>query len=391
MKTSTFCAVSVLFTLCAGPALGQPTELSLHELDRTTAGQDRPPPNGGSIVGNNSSANLTSSGEVTISDGAQAESRALNMVNSSESTVANGVNVFDGRVNGTAALEKIDFNIAQQNEVVQDQRRLASLPAYQRGANTDTSSADSGSMTHSSSRSELDRIIDLERSTLLEKSTIDEGSFTKSSAPTVRLDFQLGEFLSYEAELNVPSASNSLGGAFNGGYTLDIPPATATLETTLDDGKIPVSFKLESPSLALEFDAMGCIAVNGSCTIKGSREQLDETVSDHSTLYTLDETEDTTKTWDRTSTETVRAPFELSDAQAEYIVVDESEIDVSASYLVSLSGGAQAGLRAMNVVNASGSAVANGVNVAVQRTGGDLESAGPRYRLTQSNTIIHSR
>lgn len=145
------------------------------------------------------------------------------------------------------------------------------------------------------------------------------------------------------------------------------------------------------PELGLEFDAMGCLAVNGSCTIDGTRTTTSDEISDHSTLYTLEESSSSDKTWDRTFHEVVNAAFELRDAQAEYIVVDESAIDVSAAYLVNLSGGAQSGLRAMNLVNAAGSAVANGVNVASHRTGTLEVSGGPLYSLNQSNVINHSR
>ena len=107
-------------------------------------------------------------------------------------------------------------------------------------------------------------------------------------------------------------------------------------------------------------------------------------------LYTSEESTTSAQSWDNSYHEVVNAPFELHDAQAEYIVVDESQIDVTASYLVQLSGGAQSGLRAMNAVNAAGSAVANGVNVA-RSGGGALELSGPTYELNQVNHISHSR
>lgn len=386
MKKSFICIISLLLATISLPALSEPTELNASQLDWITAGQDRPPPNGGAIVGNNSTAVLASTGEVTISDGAQATSRALNFVNSSESTVANGVNVFDGRVTQGADLADIQFDIQQQNSVNQDQRRLASLPSYDRGANTHNFQEESGSSMSSSSKKVHDEVTDIQSMLVLDESTT-KGGFDKGSAPTLKAALQLGQFLNYEVEANAPSASNSVGVVFNGEVDYVIPPATAEIVIGGADG---VTITLVSPSLEFGLDATGCVAVNGSCTIDGSRTEKTEDIIDKSTLYTLDESQESFSDWASSSTESVQAAFELKDAQAEYIVVDESEIDVSASYLVSLSGGAQSSLRAMNIVNAAGSAVANGVNVATQRSG-SLTSGGPRYNLTQLNEINHSR
>lgn len=159
----------------------------------------------------------------------------------------------------------------------------------------------------------------------------------------------------------------------------------------IDTGDVGVVVDIALPELDLEFDAMGCVAVNGNCSIDGTRTESTDVISDHSTYYALEETSSESSAWDHTSQKTVAAAFELQDAQAEYIVVDESEIDVSTAYLVSLSGGAQSGLRALNAVNGAGSAVANGVNVATFRSG-TLNVAGvPSYDLAQVNEITHSR
>lgn len=82
-----------------------------------------------------------------------------------------------------------------------------------------------------------------------------------------------------------------------------------------------------------------------------------------------------------------RSPFELNSAQAEYIVVNDSRLAVTTNSTLSLSGTAQSNLTAMNAVNATGSAVANGVNVA--RTG--MLSGVNLLALNQSNVINQSR
>jgi hypothetical protein len=382
-------AISVFLIATAGSIFAAPSELNLAELDViTAAGYDRessPAPNGGAIVGNGSSAHLISNGEVVISDGAQAEARAMNLVNGSVSTVANGVNVFNGRAEEAGDFDSVAYDIEQLNSVTQDQRRLSSLPGYDRGANSDSSFIESGVSHGENSTSIFDQVVDLEQTTFSD-SKMTKGSVTSDGAPTFRLKGDIGEALGLEVEFNYPGGGggDTIGAVFNGGYDFDISAGDISIETDTVDVNITL------PSMGLEIDAMGCFVLNGDCTIDGERTETTNDIVDHSTLYTLDESESSSKEWANSGTETIHAAFELRDAQAEYIVIDESDIDVSASYLVSLSGGAQAGLRAMNVVNAAGSAVANGVNVAMMG-GGVIASSSPVYSLTQSNVISHSR
>ncbi len=380
----------------SGQARAEPVALIDGELDRITAGSEHPAPNGGAIIGNGGSAVLESTGEVSIDDGAQADVAALNLVNSSESTVANGVNVFDGRIDQDGELSAVTTNLEQANVISQDQRRLSALPSYGRGANTLTTSTDAGSSNSDTTSVLYDQVIDLERTTVTDSATT-QGSYDRSGAPTLRIQAELDDIASYEAEFNAPSASNSVGVVFNG--EIDIGIDSGSLEATLsrtseEDGTtsgLDLGLVMDLPTLDIEFDAMGCVALNGNCTIDGSRTESTDEISDHSTLSTSDESTSESATWARSESEVVNAAFELQDAQAEYIVVDESELSVNAGYLVHIAGGAQSGLRAMNVVNAAGSAVANGVNVSTQRTGGNLTAGGPALTINQTNTIIHSR
>lgn len=386
-----------LFLTLVAVAHATPSPLNADALDRITAAGSNPAPNGGAIVGNGSSANLQSTGEVVISDASQSEVRALNFVNSSESTVANGVNVFNG---GAAATPQTGYELSQSNVVTQDQRRLSSLPFYNRGANTETLVTDAGSSSNSSTSSVFDQVVNLERQTTTENATT-QGDYSLSDAPTFKLELD-GDLVlggsdpvfdgdgSYMVEFNAPSAGKAVGVVFNGAVDINADAGDVRVDT--GDSGIVVDVSL--PELDLDFDAMGCVALNGSCSIDGTRLSSIEQISDHSTLYTEESTSSSNATWDRVDHKIVSAPFTLKDAQAEYIVVDESSIDVNAAYLVSLSGGAQSGLRAMNLVNAAGSAVANGVNVATSRGAGAPGVRGAtssQYSLNQSNIINHSR
>ncbi len=382
-------AMSVVLLATVGSVLAAPSELELTELDTITAAghgeESSPAPNGGAIVGNGSKATLVSTGEVTISDGAQADARALNLVTSSESTVANAVNVFNAKAEQVGEFDSAVYNVDQLNSVTQDQRRLSTLPNYTRGANVDSSFTESGSSSGSSSTSIFDSVVDLERTTVTDtKQTI--GSVTQDSSPTFSLTGDITGIGSIDVQFNYPGGGggDTIGAVFNGGFDFAIDAGNVFFDTDLVDINIIL------PSLDLGLDAMGCFVLNGDCTIDGERTESTDTISDHSTLFTLEESESFSEEWTRSGTETIHAAFELINAQAEYIVIDESEIDVTANYLVALSGGAQSGVRAMNVVNAAGSAVANAVNVAVVG-GGVIAAVSPVYNLVQRNVIVHSR
>ena len=381
-----------------GSAIAEPTELGSAQLDQITAGtqgtdSNNPAPNGGAIVGNDSQAVLNSVGEVTLDGEAQASAMALNLVNSSESTVANGVNIFDGEISGDAVFEGTTFNIDQKNSIQQDQRRLSSLPHYTRGANSESTFLDSGSSEHSWSIVEFDQVVDLEQTIIIDDAMTD-GSYDRSGAPTLKIvanaKIEIPDVIDFDGdidvEFNMPSAGNSIGVVFNG----EIDVLLDAGEVLVDSG-LGVTVRVDLPSIDLEFDAMGCVALNGNCSIVGSRTESEETISDHSTLYTLDEAGSDAETYTNSGGESAQAPFELRDAQAEYIVIDDSTIEVSATYLVALAGSAQSNLRAMNVVNAAGSAVANGVNISRQSAGSLSGSNTPVYNLTQINEIRHSR
>ena len=124
----------------------------------------------------------------------------------------------------------------------------------------------------------------------------------------------------------------------------------------------------------------------GSCDASGTAdlttgETIDKSEMDTEVSSSVGDSEFT-----ESLSETYRSPFALSNAQAEYIVVDDSSLTVDTVFNLKLSGSAQSSVRAMNVVNATGSAVADGINIA--RTGG---LSGGAMGLTQSNVISHSR
>ena len=367
-KTSSLIFIPV-FLSCAHLSHAEITPLSTADLDRLTAGSaDYLSASGGAVVGNDSSADISSLGTVTLDSEAQEAARALNIVNSSESTVANGLNIWDGQLNVEAGGSGVR-SIEQSNNISQDQRRVASLPNYNRPeSNIDETWNNTGNATSASTHNEVNNVTDL--------STTSNSMATSTDTSVDALSTILGQNVQAGKGLALSGQVEAFidGGDFNITLAGDIGGAIGA----------EISLTLNLPEITIDAEASGCAALNGSCTATGTTNRLDETLEDHSTAYSLDTSSDSSEAFTETGSRLTRSAFEIEGALAEYIVVDNSELNVSTDYSVNLSGAAQAGLSAMNVVNAAGSAVANGVNIG--RSDGSTDLA-----MTQSNIIVHSR
>lgn len=356
-------------------AAADPAPLTDAMLDQVTAGgvHSSLQGSGGAIVGNNSEARLILTGTLDLSDGAQADANALNLVNSSESTVANGVNVWDGKLPESAVSGVSGtFEVEQANIVQQEQRRVALLPTYERtGANTSSAWTEDSSST---SASTLDRSTETRA---IESSASTRGLTSSGSVDTqttvVGQTIQGGRGLAGAGDLQVD---------FDGGDIEFI--ANAGVGGVLE-GELQLTIGL--PEFNIAFNGGGCAVQMGSCTGEGSLDETSETLTDNSVIETEVSSEDSSETFVGSGTEEVRSPFYLADAQAEYIVIDDSKLDVESNYGITLAGTAQSKLRALNAVNAAGSAVANAVNVS--RTPSLVSTAS--LSLVQKNVISHSR
>lgn len=361
--------VAIAIAMSCGAAYAGPTELSYDEMDVITAGTSNhggssTAASGGAIVGNNSQADIVLTGAVEVGSEAQSGARALNLVNSSESTVANGVNIWNGSQTEPA-------DVVQSNSITQEQRRVGSLPIYNRPeANTDETHSSVGSSSGTSSLA----IVDDQKnthSTLTTQNTTNNGEVdTVTEVIGQKIQSGRGLSASGKAEVHIDAGAVELtatGELFGGG-----PTATITLGIDL-------------PTLDAAVDGSGCAVLGGSCTSEGTSSRSDSEVTDTSTLYTETSSSSSDESWNNNGSKSVRSAFEMYDAQAEYIVVDGSSVNSTSDYSVRLSGSAQSNMRALNAVNAAGSSVANGVNIS--RTSG----GGATLMLSQTNVISHSR
>ena len=330
-------------------ALASPVELTDTQLDRIAAGSADYDPgsaaqgSGGAIVGNSSTAEITTSGDVSIADGVQQGAAAVNLVNSAASGVANGVNIWDGRIESASAALQAD--VQQSNAILQDQSRVASVPRYARSeANVNRTVSESTETTHSG-------LVDTKQQILGQ-------------------DIQAGMGVSIAGQLDADltggsiDISNNITGHFNGSITGGASNLFGDIQTgasTTIDASTEQHLTWVLPDLTLSVKGAGCYVEIGTCNSEGTyQSSSSETTITHS-------------------------PFTLEDAKAEYIVVDGSTLTASETYNVALSGSAQQQSRAINLVNAAGSVVANAVNVSRAPS---LETS---LSLSQVNTIVQRR
>jgi ubiquinone biosynthesis protein UbiJ len=329
-------------------ALAAPVELTDRQLDRIAAGSTDYDPvsavqsSGGAIVGNSSTANLTTTGDVTLKDAVQQGARAVNLVNSAESGVANGVNVWDGRVDTQMTATKLD--VGQANAIVQDQSRMANIAKYIRPeANVSRTVTETSETTHTGK-------VDTAQEILGQKL---QGGMGVSIAGQLDADLKGGSInLSNQISASFSGTVKGTGGLFGNIET----SGTTTVEATTVQSLVWVL-----PDVVLSLKGAGCYVEIGSCDSSGTyKSSSSETITTHS-------------------------PFALENARAEYIVVDNSKLDATTTYTVALSGNAQQNSQAVNLVNAAGSVVANAVNVSRTPT------VGPHLNLNQVNTIVQRR
>jgi len=366
----------------SGAASAGPVALSDDALGAITAGSaGEMQGSGGAIVGNNSTGSITQSGIATIDSNAQSGAEALNLVNSSESTVANGVNIWDGDVsNSIDAAAGANFEVNQSNAVMQEQRRVASVPNYNRPeANEWQVYDESGSSSSTQSASS-----DVTNVSVVSR----EISTTSSSTGSVDTQSSVGD-LEVQGGRGLAGAGELLVD-FEGGdaVTLNIGAGLGP-DGDVISGEITLTLGL--PAFTVDMDGAGCAVIGGSCEATGDATRSEADLDDFSTMSVTDSSSSSSEEYASVGESRYNSAFELSGAQAEYIVVDESELSVDSVYEVILSGEAQSNVRGLNIVNASGSAVANGVNIARTRTADLVAGSGNLLTLNQVNNIVHSK
>jgi hypothetical protein len=419
----TMCTTNPSFRLAVGlpllclfylpNATAEPVTLDDLLLDQVTAGTEASNPggSGGAIIGNSSVATISQTGGVDLEGEAQSGAKGLNIVNSAESTVANGVNIWNIKPDD-AIPDSGEMAVDQSNMINQEQRRSASMPNYSRPeANTFVEVTSIGTESHDDSFDRNNNIVDLHvltsdannTSTASVTTTIEGGGKTNSTdlgvSPEVDVNTNVGKGGAGAGTLDLfldggeVQIGMAVGGAVMANPDKITPSPSGNTESYggMDVGDADSDFTLYGrlilPEAEVHVVGSGCGVLMGSCDAGGSAilntsETIDKSIMDTEVSSSIGNS-----TYTDNVAETYRSPFELTNAQAEYIVVDDSSLTVNTSFNLALSGSAQSNVKAMNVVNATGSAVANGINIA--RTSGLMD--GGALALQQSNVISHSR
>lgn len=375
MRTRVLCAALILSLSCAGMAFGQeaakakrPHRLADLQLDRITAGDSGAGSSsediGGTIVAGGSQATITNTGGVTLEGGAQSGAQALNLVNATQSRVANGVNVWDGQLDSHDTATKL--KVQQSNQVFQQGfASYASLSGYTRGPNTWTNYSSSETSKSSSSdnltnNSHVDTTQSISSSG---SSTTGEGQ----TAPSGTSGLQIGQGISGTGKLNISvdagsvnvglSAAANVNGAVSGLFSSGSGSASASFNA---------GAQWVLPKLNLSFDGGICYVEMGSCSAIGTRDTTSASEDDKQASYS----------------QVVQGPISIDNANAQYIVADGSKLDATNSYTVFLNGTSEENAKALNLVNATASLITNAVNIARTPT------AGPTLNLNQTNLIV---
>ncbi len=153
------------------------------------------------------------------------------------------------------------------------------------------------------------------------------------------------------------------GIALSGSVDANFTGGSISYDNPVKIGKISTdqTFTWTLPGFSAQAALAGCMVDFGSCNATGSYS-----TRAHRTLNS-------------------QGPLALRSAQGKYVVVDGSKLTAQNSYQVALTGGTESGASALNIVNASGSSVSDGVNVAY------TTGTSPGLTLNQVNTVVQYR
>ena len=365
-----------------------PIALEDRVMDQVTAGNTNE--GGGVVVGKSSEAIANRISGLDLNSEAQKNATGLNIINSAESAVANVVNIWDGS-GVTATKENSDTNselrINQVNNITQEQLRSATISGYVRSQADYTETLNrSGSVAYASN------IVDHHSVTNILEETHESTIFTNAGVNT-HFEFKLGEKIEFSGHLGLGIAAAGhtditfKGGSADIGLALDGTITTAGNNKPLTaEGGLVLVTQVELPDMRLIIDGVGCGVAIGSCNADSISFETINTKTDNSTLDRIENHQSGQSSYSEVQASVYRSPFELKSARAEYIVIDDSTIELNSDVTLELSESAQKDAKGMNIVNAIGSTVANGTNLTRTRS---FEGSRSKLVLNQFNTVHH--
>ena len=332
-------------------ALVQNNHLQQYDATATTSS--------GSIVAYASSADLSSTSQVSIAGSALAGARAVNLINESGTTVAAGLNIWQGSSDSDLAeTSSMPAEVMQVNDITQQESGTsASLANYLRASETSEVSVAEGEAT--STASTLSTSFNLGLSDMDEDLIAIDLKVPASVIPSSKSS-SAGAVVAAagEAELLVDGGSAALD------FGVDISDANVSIEATSDNGSFlqalsadygtNLTLDVELPDIAVAVDGALCITGKGG-------------------------------TCSATDTELARGAVTAASITAEEIVIDNSSLVASARSSVELTDSAQSEARAIELVNSAGGLLGNGINI-TNLQGDSFQSQEPLVIL-QDNIV----
>lgn len=373
--------------LCIQPAHTAPVALTDRAMDQLTAGEASE--GSGIVVGNSSETVANRTTGLDLSGAAQQSAKGLNIVNSNESAVANVVNVWDGGGIAAAAEsgeEAIGLKINQRNNITQEQVRSAALSGYLRSEPEQTET-----FSRSASLAYANTVVDRHSATNRLEETRTLITISDGEVNTL-LEFDINRKINFSGHLGSGIAAaghtdiNFEGGSADIAAVLDGDISAAGDGSLSADGKLALVTRVELPSMNIVIDGVGCGVALGSCSANSTSFEQLSSKKDNSTLDIFEIHQSGQSSFSEVQTSSYRSPFELKSAKAEYIVIDDSSLELNSDVALELSGSAQKDIKGMNIVNAIGSNVANSTNVSRTTR---FEGSKATLVLNQFNTVRH--
>lgn len=396
--------LSIGLVLVSGRVLSAPKLLQDETMQQLTAGQSENA--GGVITANASNSQIEHRVSVRLSDESQSHSQTLNLINSSDSAVANTLNVWQGDVVNLSPTEpgaspRLEVN--QGNQIYQQQSQSANMNGYLRSqADSTVIVRHNESQVFTNDLVNIDRVTDQSSELHVTETTTDsmvDTGFSLGLGDQLYIDAHLGQGVATSGYINAVYDGGeaefimNLGGGISASAGTSVEneflgtTASVGFEAGIELGLSLVT-TIELPRMEIELSGAGCGVILGSCSASGSSSELIMTTTDNSTLEIYENHQIGTFEFSDESISIVRSPFELGSASADYMVIDDASLVLQTEESLELSDSAQKDIEVMNLVNAVASDVANAVNVS---RASQFENVGSRLILNQFNTVRHGQ
>jgi hypothetical protein len=385
------CTLVTASVLVSGSAFGQskntaasdkPSKQSLldNQMDGVTAGS--------ALAVGDAAVTSNDAASVKLGGGALSGAAGINIVNSSNSLDANGVNVYDSSIQGRQG-SGAGSNVNQQNSISQTEGTNAKIAVEASDLQDEIFAAEAAAKA-------TNIAADSAKATTNTNDSVDLTGNAEQAAKGLNIVNSAGGLVANG--LNIAHSSNvgavptltqtndltqkDLAAGSGSGIAID-SAAVATTNTgavNLSGGALSDAAGINIVNSTDSAVANGVNVYDSSLTNQASNSGSSVTQNN-----TIDQNEKTNAT---VQVAAAIAPLDLqfaATAQATNIAADSAKINNNSNYSVDLAGTAEQNATALNLVNSAGSIVSNGINIAHSTNIGSIPT------LNQVNSISQVR